>query len=196
MVEHITGRAVFHGTSGIHHQHLIADTGDHTQVMGDHNNRRVELILQLIEQRHDLRLHRHIQRRGRFIRNQQLRLAQQRHRNHNALAHPAGELMRIHIHPFAGFRHFHRVQHPDRFLKSIVRTQTFMQHQHFRQLFADFHVRIERGHRILEDHGNLFRPHFVQRFFFQIENFTPVEHRRAADHTIAGQQSHQRKRRL
>ena len=43
----------------------------------------------------DLRLDRHVERGGRFVGDQHLRIAGQRHRDHHALAHPAGELVRV-----------------------------------------------------------------------------------------------------
>ncbi|MNL76534.1 hypothetical protein D3C87_2025170 [compost metagenome] len=77
--------------------------------MGDHDDRGIELALQLVQQRHDLRLHRHIQCGGRLIGNQQLGPAQQCHGDHHALAHAAGKLMRVHAHALARFRHFDRI---------------------------------------------------------------------------------------
>ena len=51
--------------------------------------------LQARQQSQNLRLHRHIQRRGRLIGNQQLRLRGHRHRNHRPLPLPARQLKRI-----------------------------------------------------------------------------------------------------
>ncbi|STT07667.1 Uncharacterised protein [Klebsiella michiganensis] len=98
MVEDVARLTIFHRASGVHHQHLIADPGDDAEIVGNHNDRRIELALELIKQCHYLRLHGYVQRRCRLIGNQQLRPAQQRHRNHDALAHPAGKLVRIHFH--------------------------------------------------------------------------------------------------
>ena len=51
--------------------------------------------LQLLDQLEDLRLHRHVERGRRLVGDQQLRVADQRHRDHRALAHTAGELVRV-----------------------------------------------------------------------------------------------------
>ena len=53
------------------------------------------LALQLAQQVEDLRLDRHVERGRRLVGDQQLRLAGQRHGDHHALAHAAGELVRI-----------------------------------------------------------------------------------------------------
>ena len=152
MVEDVARLTIFHRASGVHHQHLIADPGDDAEIVGNHNDRRIELALELIKQCHYLRLHGYVQRRCRLIGNQQLRPAQQRHRNHDALAHPAGKLVRIHFHPFARLGHFDRIQHFHRLFKGFGFAQRFMQHQDFHQLFAYPHIRIKRRHRILKNH--------------------------------------------
>ena len=53
-----------------------------------------QIALQLGKQAQDLRLHRDVERRRRLVGDQQLRLAQQRHGDHHALAQPAGKLVR------------------------------------------------------------------------------------------------------
>ena len=55
---------------------------------------RPKLALERCEQPQDLRLHGDVERGGRLVGDQQLRLAHQRHGDHHALAQPAGELVR------------------------------------------------------------------------------------------------------
>ena len=50
---------------------------------------------QPLQQRNDLRLDRHVERRGRLVGDDQLRLGRQRERDDDALAHAAGELVRV-----------------------------------------------------------------------------------------------------
>ena len=52
-------------------------------------------LLQLAQQLEDLRLHGDVERRRRLVGDQQLRSAGDRHRDHDALAHAARELVRI-----------------------------------------------------------------------------------------------------
>ena len=68
-----------------------------------------------------------------------------------------------------------------------------MQHQDFHQLLAHAHIRIQRGHGILENHRDLLSAQLVQLVFRQVEDFTPVEFSGAANHTVSSQQAHQRK---
>ena len=53
------------------------------------------LALQLGEQVHDLGLHGHVEGGGRLVGDEHLRVQRQRHRDHDALAHAAGELVRV-----------------------------------------------------------------------------------------------------
>ena len=52
----------------IHDQHAIAETGNDTDVVGDEDHRRAEFALHLPNQLRNLRLHRHVERSCRFIR--------------------------------------------------------------------------------------------------------------------------------
>jgi hypothetical protein len=57
-----------------------------------------------------LRLHGHIERRRGFVGDQQLRIAHQRHRDHDPLAQAAGELMRILAEPHSRRGDAHALQ--------------------------------------------------------------------------------------
>ena len=63
--------------------------------MGDQQHRYIEVALQRLHQFEDLRLDRDIERGGRLIGDQELRLADQRHGDHHALAQAARQFMRI-----------------------------------------------------------------------------------------------------
>ena len=54
------------------------------------------------EQRQDLGLHGDVERGGRLVRDQEVRLVGERHRDHDALALAAGQLMRIALQPGFG----------------------------------------------------------------------------------------------
>jgi hypothetical protein len=57
--------------------------------VGDQDDRRPQPRAQLTEQIEDPGLNRDVQRRRRLVRDQDLRIAGQRHRDHHALTHPA-----------------------------------------------------------------------------------------------------------
>ena len=72
----------------MHHDHLFAKLGDDTEVMGDEQDRRAGMALQVPDQPQDLLLHGDIERRGRLVRNDQLRLARKGDGDQDALALP------------------------------------------------------------------------------------------------------------
>ena len=70
--------------------------------------------LQLAHQVQDLRLDGHVQRRRRFVRDQQRRVVGQRHRDHHPLPHAARKLVRVIVQPLLGRRDPHPAQHLQR----------------------------------------------------------------------------------
>jgi hypothetical protein len=87
-VEELLRRPGLHEHAGVHHVHPLANPGDDAEVVRDHDQRRIPLDDELAEQREDLRLDRHVERRRRLVGDEELRLARERHRDHHALAHP------------------------------------------------------------------------------------------------------------
>ena len=70
--------------------------------MRDDDQRDAEAARQILHQLEDLRLDGHVERGGRLVGDDQLRIAGKPDRDHHALAHAAGELMRILIEPALG----------------------------------------------------------------------------------------------
>ena len=87
--------ARLHDSSLPHHHKLLRHAAHDSQIMADKKIRQVQLALQIAQQRKDLRLHRHIQRRGRLVQHQQPRTHDQHARDRNSLTLPARELVRI-----------------------------------------------------------------------------------------------------
>jgi len=63
----------------------------------DQDDRRTARRFNSPHQIEDLRLQGHVERGGRLVRDQQPGIAGQRHRNHHALAHAAGQLVRVFV---------------------------------------------------------------------------------------------------
>ena len=60
---------------------------------GDEHHRHADFLLELADELEDLGLNGDVERRGRLVGDQQLRLAGERHGDHHALAHAARECM-------------------------------------------------------------------------------------------------------
>ena len=59
-----------HDLAGIHDGHPVAHLGDDAQIMGHQDDAHTQLLLELVEQLHDLVLDGYVQRRGGLIRYQ------------------------------------------------------------------------------------------------------------------------------
>ena len=82
-------------------------------------------------------------------------IARQRHRDHHALAHAARQLVRIGVHPALRLRDVHAAQHLDRLVHRVAPRQSLVQRDRLADLPADGHQRVQRGHRLLEDHRDV-----------------------------------------
>ena len=85
----------FDDAAGVHHRDAIRRLGDDAEIVRDQQQRQIELALHLAQQLEDLRLHRHVERGGRLVGDDQRRSARQRDRDHHALPHAARELVRV-----------------------------------------------------------------------------------------------------
>ena len=94
-IENIVCGSVLNDLSGVHNGNLVTHAGYHAQVVGDHDNRHSQLLLQLHHQLQNLSLDGYVEGRRRLVGNQKLRLAGQGDGNHNTLAHTAGQLVGI-----------------------------------------------------------------------------------------------------
>ena len=173
-------RALDH-LAGVHDRDIVGLLGDHAEIMGDQQQSHADLLLQLFHQIEDLRLNRHVERGGRLIGDQERRIARQRHGDHNPLAHAAAQLMGIGID--AGFRigDLHQPEHFDGFRSSRLLVQPLVQLDRFADLIADGKNRIERGHRLLEDHRDLVASDLAHLLVTELEQILAAVDDLAAD---------------
>ena len=101
-VEYLRRVPVFDHVSAVHYEHVFADFGNHAQVVRDQNNSSARFALHFVHEFENLRLDGDIERGRRLVGDQQARVARERHRDHHALTHAAGELVRVVLVPFFG----------------------------------------------------------------------------------------------
>jgi len=183
-------RGLFHLAAGVHHDHALGGFRHHAEVVGDEHHRRAELLLQPADQRQDLRLDGDVERRGRFVGDQDLWIAGECHRDHGALAHAAGELVGVFLDPLFRLGNAHQLQHFGGPPHGRGAGQALVQDQRLADLAADGHDRVERGHRLLENHGNLVAADGAHRRLIEPDQVDAVETCRAAD-DAAGRIRHQ-----
>ena len=89
MFEKLLRRCCFHYLTCVHDCDAIRHSRDDAEVVRDEQNSHIELSLERFHQLQNLRLHSHIQRCRRFIRNKQFGIVRQCDCDHYALTHSA-----------------------------------------------------------------------------------------------------------
>ena len=105
--------------------------------MGDQHHRHAEAVLHVLQQVEDLRLDGDVERGGRLVGDDELRLAGQRHRDHDALAHAAGELVRVIVHAACGIGDLHQLEHLDGAGQRVLVAKALVAAQALGDLLAD-----------------------------------------------------------
>jgi hypothetical protein len=154
-VEDLIHRALLDLLAAQHHHHVVGHFRHHAHVVGDEDHGRAQVALQFADGVQDLRLDGDVQRGGRLIGDQQARLARQRHRDHHALAHAARQLVRIAVQHLFGVGQAHFLQQLAGRLARARARQLLVQHDGLDDLVADGEHRVQRGHRLLEDHRDV-----------------------------------------
>ena len=138
-------------------------------------DRHAELVAQAHQQLEDLRLDGDVERRGGLVGDQELRVAGERHRDHDPLAQPARELVRIlREAPLrrADPDHAQQLEHPraDRGTAQLA-----MQAQRLADLKAHRKGRVQAGHRLLKDHADAVAAHIAHRPLVERQQVLAVE---------------------
>ncbi len=144
--------------AGIHDIDAVADVPDDREVVRDQDQRRLDARPQVGQELEDLMLHRGVERRGRLVRDDQARLADQRRRDHGALLHAAAQFVRIARGDARRFRDLHVAQRLDHAFAGLWVFRPALADR-LGDLFADRHDRIEIAAGVLEDHRDVGRPH-------------------------------------
>ena len=74
--------------AGVHDDDVVRGLLDHAHVVRDDDHRHLVLVAEVVEQVEHGCLHGHVERGRRLVRDQELRVAGERDRDHHALAHP------------------------------------------------------------------------------------------------------------
>ena len=154
--EHVLQGPGLDDASCAHDCHAVRDLSDHAEVVGDEEEAHPAPALELLHQAQDLCLHRHVEGGGRLVGDQQLGPAGDRHRDHHPLALAAGEAVGILVHPQLRVLDPHLRQGLDRPApRLIVADAGAGEPDRLDDLVADGEHRVQRGHRLLEDHRDV-----------------------------------------
>ena len=178
--DHLRRRPLLDHHAALHHRHALGVAPHQVEVVGDEEQRHAGLGPQLLQQIEDLQADRGVERCGRLVGDEELRIAGERHGDHRPLALPAGELMRIAARAPLGVVDPHAAHCPDGLGPGLRPAQFAVQLDRLDDLVADRIDRVQRGHRLLEDHGDVAPPQVVQICSRHGEDITTLEQDLAA----------------
>ena len=160
---------------GVHDDDLVHHAGDDAQVMGDPDDGHAELLFQAQHQVNDLGLDGDVESGGGFVGDEQGGVARQGHGNADALPLAAGELVGIVLQAIDRVGDADQRQQLGRAGVGLLLPHAQVHHQRFGQLHPHGQHRVERRHRVLEDHGHLPAANPPQLFRRKLHEVTFVE---------------------
>src|SRR3990170_258941 len=181
LVVKLERRGRLHDLPGVHHVHPIRVARDDAQVVGDDDHGGAQLSGEAGQQLQDLGLDRHVEGGRGFVGQEELGVAGERHRDHDALAHAARELVGVIVDAGAGLRDANHLQQLDGALGGGGAVHLEVQLQRLRELAADGEDGVQGGHRLLEDHGDLVAAYVPDLVLVHLEEVLAIEVDGAAD---------------
>ena len=122
---------------GVHDHHPVGHRRYHAEIVGDQDHGTVQALLKIGQQAQDLGLNCHVEGGRGLIGDQHVRLGADRRGDHDALAHPSAEVMRIVVIAFFGMRYSDQAQELDRLGAGFVSAHLLVRDDSFRDLVAD-----------------------------------------------------------
>ena len=168
-----------HRLAALHDHDIVGHLAHDAEVVGDEQHGHAELGLQFLQQLQDLRLNGHVQRGGRFVGDQQVRVVGERHGDHHALALTAGQLVRIVEKACLGVADAHLGHQVDDAAACRLALEVLVQFEDLADLPLHRVQRVERGHRLLEHHGDVIAAHAPQVAVVGIEQLFALEAHRS-----------------
>ncbi len=173
--EHALDLALLDDLPALHDADPVRDLADDAEIVGYEQHRHTEPLLRVPQQFQDLRLHGNVERRGRFIGDQEVRLVSERHGDHHTLALPARELVRIAAKPAFWIGDADLAQQFEHAGAHDRSSKPLMQQQNLTDLFLDRVQRIERGHRLLKYDADVVAAHVPDFLLWHGQQLAAIE---------------------
>ena len=154
MIQDLGGRSQLHELARVEHADAIGELGHRGEVVRDEHDGRSDLAVQRPHELQDVRLHDDVEGRGRLIHQEHVRLAAERHGDHDPLLHPPAELVGK---GGGDARRVVELDQPEQLVGALagpLAVHAEMPGQDFGDLRAHRHGRVQGGGRILVDHGD------------------------------------------
>ena len=161
--EQVVDARVLDHAAGIHDRHAVRDLGHHAEVVRDEQDAHVHLGLEPAQQIEDLRLHGHVQRGGGLVGDQHGRVEASASAIMTRWRGAARHLVRVLVDAPFGGRDLHAFQHLASALERIGAGTAFVLQHGLGELVAHRVQRVQAGHGLLEDHGDLGAADAAQR---------------------------------
>jgi hypothetical protein len=157
----------------------------------DEDERRAGFTSDLLQQREDLRLHRDVEGGRRLVGDEQLGLGRERHGDHDALAHAAGELVRVVVDPTCGVLDVDALHRLDRHLVRLAPGDSPpVGAVGLLDLRPDRVVGVQGREGVLEDHRDAVATNAAQPGLGHRRELVRPEHDRARAGRLRWEQSH------
>ena len=192
--EHLLDRTGLDDPAAVHDEDPLARRRHHGQVVGDQQEGGVARLHPADDEVQHQRLDRHVERRRRLVADQERGVVGQSDGEDDALPLSSGQLVRVCPCRVRGVGQPHLLQQVDGPLpRGGAVGHGVVDQQRLGDLVADAHRRVERGHRLLEHHGDVATTHAGQRVVARpddLEVRCRQPHRAAGDEVL-GQQAEQ-----
>ena len=146
---------LLHDLPRVHDDRPVADRRGQVQVVRDEQHGQAVRLPQLVQDRHDLGLRRHVERGRRLVGQQQRRAGQQRGRDHDPLQHATRQFVRVLPQPPFPVGDADLAKHAGRALARLRSGHAQVGPQGLGHEVADPPDRVHVCARILEDHRDL-----------------------------------------
>uniref|UniRef100_E6QKD8 Uncharacterized protein n=1 Tax=mine drainage metagenome TaxID=410659 RepID=E6QKD8_9ZZZZ len=170
--QHCVHRAALDHFPVAHDGDVAGHLANDGEVVAGEEHGQLALLLKRFEHVEYLGLDGNVERGGRLVGEQQLRLVDEGHGDQYALTLAARELMGIIVHAAGGVGNGYGFEGLNRLVSKRNAAYLWsVSADGLDDLAADLHDRIERGHRLLEYHGDLAAAHGTHFFVGQADQF-------------------------
>ena len=173
--QHLRRFACFHDLAVPQDGDAVGHLGDDGEIVRDQQQAHAVLVDEVAQQVEDLRLQHHVERRGRLVGDQQLRLQRAGDGDHHALALPAGQFVRVAGQGKLCRRQPDAIEHLSRQRLGVGAVGLGVPADAFGDLLADRLQRVQRRHRLLEDHADIVAAQRAHAVFRRAEDVDAVE---------------------
>ena len=172
--------------AGIHHRHTVRRFGDDAHIMGDEHHGGALIAGETLQQGDDLRLDGDVERGGGFVGNDEFGLGAEGEGDDHALAHAAGEFMRVAVDALGGGGDADAFQPFDGPRPGLGGVEGEVGGDGFDQLPSHGVERVQGGQRVLEDGADLLAADAAHIIVAQIVDAAAFEEDLAAGDAAGG----------